>query len=143
MGTEFKDILLIFVCSIISQICTILEKTTLKYLIIENLERQILQDILQKNLSLLKNQSSLQNVTVVGGVCPKRNNIGYSVQASIVMSCHNRQVCLHSMHKYQPVVHIKSTKSTCPKTKYHATFMFPQTVFTTVTAYQNQQVNCK
>ena len=39
----------------ISQICTILEKTTLKYLIIENLERQILQDILQKNLSLLKN----------------------------------------------------------------------------------------
>ena len=47
------------------------------------------------------------------------------------------QVCLHSMHRYQPVVHITSLS---PRHPLAATFAFPQTVFTTVTAYQNQQV---
>ena len=47
------------------------------------------------------------------------------------------QVCLHSMHRYQPVVHITSHS---PRHPLAATFAFPQTVFTTVTAYQNQQV---
>ena len=41
------------------------------------------------------------------------------------------------MHRYQPVVHITSL---CPRHPLAATFAFPQTVFTTVTAYQNQQV---
>jgi len=55
------------------------------------------------------------------------------------------------MHKYQPRIHILPTVDTAtpPITQaYEAlkdgnnlfTFTFPETVFTTVTAYQNQQV---
>ena len=46
------------------------------------------------------------------------------------------QVCLHSMHKYQPILHISSQSPD----SLQATFLFPETSFTTVTAYQNQQV---
>lgn len=53
------------------------------------------------------------------------------------------------MHKYQPRIHIIKKKDpsvavsmdmerSCALKK---TFMFPDTVFTTVTAYQNQQVS--
>ena len=83
------------------------------------------------------------------------------------------QLCLHSMHKYQPIIHIscnsggtklyqenmllfliKEGASTKMHIAYIAinfltkgaverkSFQFPQTMFTTVTAYQNQQV-CK
>ncbi|XP_059473469.1 T-box transcription factor TBX18-like isoform X2 [Neocloeon triangulifer] len=68
------------------------------------------------------------------------------------------QVSLHSMHKYQPRVHILRThdldtpaeaqvlvalqslkKGTVPNPDLY-TFSFPETKFTTVTAYQNQQI---
>ena len=41
------------------------------------------------------------------------------------------------MHKYQPVIEISSREDQ----RFSASFSFPQTIFTTVTAYQNQQVS--
>ncbi|KAM4796914.1 LOW QUALITY PROTEIN: T-box transcription factor TBX15 [Rhinophrynus dorsalis] len=57
-------------------------------------------------------------------------------------------IILHSMHKYQPRVHVirKDFSSELSPTKPIPvgegvkTFNFPETVFTTVTAYQNQQI---
>lgn len=58
------------------------------------------------------------------------------------------QIILHSMHKYQPRVHVirkdfsseLSPNKSIPTGEGVKTFSFPETVFTTVTAYQNQQV---
>lgn len=58
------------------------------------------------------------------------------------------QIILHSMHKYQPRVHVirkdfsseLSPNKPIPTGEGVKTFSFPETVFTTVTAYQNQQV---
>lgn len=58
------------------------------------------------------------------------------------------QIILHSMHKYQPRVHVirkecgeeLSPVRAIPAGEGTHTFSFPETVFTTVTAYQNQQV---
>lgn len=58
------------------------------------------------------------------------------------------QIILHSMHKYQPRVHVirkdfsseLSPNKPIPGGEGVKTFSFPETVFTTVTAYQNQQV---
>nr|CAD7445403.1 unnamed protein product [Timema bartmani] len=56
------------------------------------------------------------------------------------------QVSLHSMHKYQPRVHIMLTTDleTQPEKQVNQqkalSFSFPETTFTTVTAYQNQQI---
>ena len=51
------------------------------------------------------------------------------------------------MHKYQPRIHVikkKDTMDACVDVERpcseRTTFSFPETVFTTVTAYQNQQV---
>ncbi|XP_029434772.1 T-box transcription factor TBX15 isoform X2 [Rhinatrema bivittatum] len=57
-------------------------------------------------------------------------------------------IILHSMHKYQPRVHVirKDFSSDLSPTKPIPmgdgvkSFSFPETVFTTVTAYQNQQI---
>uniref|UniRef100_A0A8C4RP46 T-box transcription factor 18 n=1 Tax=Erpetoichthys calabaricus TaxID=27687 RepID=A0A8C4RP46_ERPCA len=57
-------------------------------------------------------------------------------------------IILHSMHKYQPRVHIirkecgdeLSPVKTVPSGDGVRAFSFPETVFTTVTAYQNQQI---
>uniref|UniRef100_A0A1A8L5I0 T-box 15 n=2 Tax=Nothobranchius TaxID=28779 RepID=A0A1A8L5I0_9TELE len=57
-------------------------------------------------------------------------------------------IILHSMHKYQPRVHIirkdfsseLSPNKPVPSGNGVKTFSFPETVFTTVTAYQNQQI---
>ncbi|XP_023692909.1 T-box transcription factor TBX15 isoform X1 [Paramormyrops kingsleyae] len=57
-------------------------------------------------------------------------------------------VILHSMHKYQPRVHVirkdfssdLSPTRPIPSGDGVKTFSFPETVFTTVTAYQNQQI---
>ncbi|XP_061579298.1 T-box transcription factor TBX15 [Cololabis saira] len=57
-------------------------------------------------------------------------------------------IILHSMHKYQPRVHIirkdfsseLSPNKPVPTGEGVKTFSFPETVFTTVTAYQNQQI---
>ncbi|XP_052538855.1 T-box transcription factor TBX18 [Tympanuchus pallidicinctus] len=57
-------------------------------------------------------------------------------------------IILHSMHKYQPRVHIirkdcgddLSPIKPIPSGEGVKAFSFPETVFTTVTAYQNQQI---
>lgn len=57
-------------------------------------------------------------------------------------------IILHSMHKYQPRIHIIKKKDTSDTvavdvekpSSLRKTFVFPDTVFTTVTAYQNQQI---
>ncbi|XP_031557744.1 T-box transcription factor TBX15-like isoform X2 [Actinia tenebrosa] len=56
-------------------------------------------------------------------------------------------IILHSMHKYQPRIHVikkKDTIDACVDVERpcseRTTFSFPETVFTTVTAYQNQQI---
>ena len=61
------------------------------------------------------------------------------------------QVILNSMHKYQPQVHIVKSKSASADAaecevrsldaKEFRTFIFPETVFIGVTAYQNQLVS--
>lgn len=67
------------------------------------------------------------------------------------LSFQKPKIILHSMHKYQPRVHVirKDYSSDLSPTKPVPTgdgvktFSFPETVFTTVTAYQNQQVTKK
>ncbi|XP_061479248.1 T-box transcription factor TBX18 [Rhineura floridana] len=57
-------------------------------------------------------------------------------------------IILHSMHKYQPRVHVirkdcgddLSPVKPIPSGEGVKAFAFPETVFTTVTAYQNQQI---
>ncbi|XP_077409614.1 T-box transcription factor TBX18 [Vanacampus margaritifer] len=57
-------------------------------------------------------------------------------------------IILHSMHKYQPRVHVirkecgeeLSPVKAVPAGEGTRTYSFPETVFTTVTAYQNQQI---
>ncbi|NXD34707.1 TBX18 factor, partial [Copsychus sechellarum] len=57
-------------------------------------------------------------------------------------------IILHSMHKYQPRVHVirkdcgddLSPVKPIPSGEGVKAFSFPETVFTTVTAYQNQQI---
>uniref|UniRef100_A0A1B0AYV3 T-box domain-containing protein n=1 Tax=Glossina palpalis gambiensis TaxID=67801 RepID=A0A1B0AYV3_9MUSC len=58
------------------------------------------------------------------------------------------QIVLNSMHRYQPRIHLVrlSHGQTIPNTPKelqemdHKTFVFPETVFTAVTAYQNQLI---
>ena len=56
------------------------------------------------------------------------------------------QVCLHSMHKYVPRIFIQEIRQDQKNNRVMldrtaaSEFVFPETVFTTVTAYQNQQV---
>ncbi|XP_022257847.1 T-box protein 12-like [Limulus polyphemus] len=56
------------------------------------------------------------------------------------------QIALHSMHKYQPLIYIQKVETpfTVPDqavdTKIAFQFSFPETVFITVTAYQNQEI---
>ncbi|XP_075056720.1 T-box transcription factor TBX18 [Mixophyes fleayi] len=57
-------------------------------------------------------------------------------------------IILHSMHKYQPRVHVirkdcgdeLSPVKPIPAGEVEKAFTFPETIFTTVTAYQNQQI---
>ncbi|XP_029451353.1 T-box transcription factor TBX18 isoform X2 [Rhinatrema bivittatum] len=57
-------------------------------------------------------------------------------------------IILHSMHKYQPRVHVirkdcgddLSSVKPIPSGEGVKAFSFPETIFTTVTAYQNQQI---
>lgn len=56
------------------------------------------------------------------------------------------QIILNSMHKYQPRVHIiKKKEHTASllnlRSEEFRTFVFTETVFTAVTAYQNQLVS--
>ncbi|CAG9771683.1 unnamed protein product [Ceutorhynchus assimilis] len=57
----------------------------------------------------------------------------------------NGQIVLNSMHRYQPRIHIvKWREHSGPITdleqEQYRTFVFPETVFTAVTAYQNQLI---
>ncbi|KFB41748.1 AGAP008569-PA-like protein [Anopheles sinensis] len=60
----------------------------------------------------------------------------------------NGQIVLNSMHRYQPRIHLVrlghgQNLPTSPKELQevdHKTFVFPETVFTAVTAYQNQLI---
>lgn len=71
-----------------------------------------------------------------------------TLKSNLVYFLFSFQIILHSMHKYQPRVHVirKDFSSDLSPTKPVPvgdgvkTFNFPETVFTTVTAYQNQQV---
>lgn len=59
------------------------------------------------------------------------------------------QIILNSMHKYQPRIHIvkkrdninEATSITNLDAEEFRTFVFPETVFIAVTAYQNQLVS--
>ena len=58
------------------------------------------------------------------------------------------QIILNSMHKYQPRVHLvrrpfsgRHSPIRDIDMEEHETFVFPETVFTAVTAYQNQLVS--
>ena len=44
------------------------------------------------------------------------------------------------MHRYQPIINVVSVNTDQEEQQYSETFTFPQTIFTTVTAYQNQQI---
>ena len=54
------------------------------------------------------------------------------------------QVILNSMHKYQPrlhVIYINPPGEEASATENFRTFIFPETKFTAVTAYQNHRVS--
>ncbi|XP_034826564.1 T-box transcription factor TBX20-like [Maniola hyperantus] len=57
----------------------------------------------------------------------------------------NGQIVLNSMHRYQPRIHLVKVRDgggpiTDLSREQHRTFIFPETVFTAVTAYQNQLI---
>ncbi|XP_047987621.1 T-box transcription factor TBX20-like [Leguminivora glycinivorella] len=57
----------------------------------------------------------------------------------------NGQIVLNSMHRYQPRIHLVKVRDgggpiTDLTREQHRTFVFPETVFTAVTAYQNQLI---
>eukprot|EP00096_Caligus_rogercresseyi_P015721 TRINITY_DN818_c0_g2_i1.p1 TRINITY_DN818_c0_g2~~TRINITY_DN818_c0_g2_i1.p1 ORF type:complete len:427 (-),score=151.34 TRINITY_DN818_c0_g2_i1:291-1571(-) len=59
----------------------------------------------------------------------------------------NGQIILNSMHRFQPRVHLVSRPSfmdqgpiSCIERESHHTWIYPETVFTAVTAYQNQLI---
>ncbi|XP_041972486.1 T-box protein H15-like [Aricia agestis] len=57
----------------------------------------------------------------------------------------NGQIVLNSMHRYQPRIHLVKIRDgggpiTDLSREQHRTFIFPETVFTAVTAYQNQLI---
>ena len=56
------------------------------------------------------------------------------------------QIILNSMHKFQPRIHLILLPKDVGalddwKRSKHKTFIFPETIFTAVTAYQNQLVS--
>ncbi len=52
------------------------------------------------------------------------------------------QIIVNSMHKYQPRFHVvESDNINCLDWDNFKTFIFPETQFTTVTAYQNDKVS--
>lgn len=56
-------------------------------------------------------------------------------------------IVLQSLHKYQPRLHIVEVKEDGSEDPFHSskaqTFIFPETQFIAVTAYQNADVSCK
>lgn len=64
----------------------------------------------------------------------------------IFYCCLFLQLVLNSMHKYQPRIHIVKRSDGASgnivdlENEEYKTFIFPETIFTAVTAYQNQLV---
>ncbi|KAH9645600.1 hypothetical protein HF086_005249 [Spodoptera exigua] len=56
----------------------------------------------------------------------------------------NGHIILNSMHRYQPRLHVVylpgEGQSSAPGTVPYRTFVFPETGFTAVTAYQNHRI---
>ena len=59
----------------------------------------------------------------------------------------NLQIVLNSMHRYQPRVHLVTRRNpydnspiTNLENEFYHTYIFPETIFTAVTAYQNQLI---
>ncbi|KAJ1520094.1 hypothetical protein ONE63_004316 [Megalurothrips usitatus] len=57
----------------------------------------------------------------------------------------NGQIVLNSMHRYQPRIHLVKWREHCGTVtdldqEEHRTYIFPESVFTAVTAYQNQLI---
>ncbi|KAE8744937.1 hypothetical protein FOCC_FOCC008437 [Frankliniella occidentalis] len=57
----------------------------------------------------------------------------------------NGQIVLNSMHRYQPRIHLVKWREHCGTItdldqEEHRTYIFPESVFTAVTAYQNQLI---
>ncbi|KAK8782245.1 hypothetical protein V5799_016415 [Amblyomma americanum] len=59
-------------------------------------------------------------------------------------------IVLNSMHKYQPRIHLVKRRHNAPnvpvndlEAEQFRTYVFPETVFTAVTAYQNQLVSAR
>lgn len=55
------------------------------------------------------------------------------------------QIVLNSMHRYQPRIHLVKWREHCNsiqdlEQEEYRTYIFPETVFTAVTAYQNQLI---
>lgn len=68
-------------------------------------------------------------------------NLLYSSEESLSLL----QIVLNSMHRYQPRIHlVKWREHSGPITdleqEQYRTYIFPETVFTAVTAYQNQLI---
>lgn len=66
-------------------------------------------------------------------------------ESAILISLILLQIVLNSMHRYQPRIHlVKWREHSGPITdleqEQYRTFIFPETVFTAVTAYQNQLI---
>ena len=63
--------------------------------------------------------------------------------SSALMYFFTFQIILNSMHKFQPrfhVVYVYPKSEDCTKTQNYKTFVFPETKFMAVTAYQNHRV---
>lgn len=50
------------------------------------------------------------------------------------------QIILHSLHRYQPRVHVIEARDVLRWGGEQHSFVFPETQFITVTAYQNNKV---
>lgn len=69
-------------------------------------------------------------------------------QCKLKMIFEIKQLVLNSMHKYQPRIHLVKRPDSGAKDPIedlerepHKTFVFPEAIFTAVTAYQNQLVS--
>ncbi len=71
---------------------------------------------------------------------PRVVSFFFNVDNSISLNAH--QVVLHSMHKYQPRLHIVQSPDPCNPLNPggYLRFTFPEAAFIAVTAYQNQEV---
>lgn len=77
-------------------------------------------------------------------VCYHNNNIHIIDNICISISFVSLpQIILNSMHRYQPRIHLVKWRGmvTDLEAEKYRSFVFPETVFTAVTAYQNQLVS--